>query len=214
MGGCCDRAGYDAKFDGGTARRAAARYRRQGLDKTTRRMVAFLSEQGLVDDATVLEIGGGVGDVQIELLRGGALRTTNLELSAAYDVAAHTLAAEAGVSRRMTRRIVDLAATPDAVESHDIVLMHRVVCCYPDYEALLTTAADHANRILIFSHPPRNWVSRTLFACENESRRRKGMTFRVFAHPPEAMEQVALRQGLVATYRHRGFPWRIVALSR
>src|SRR5262245_12635336 len=113
MGGCCDRAGYDAKFDRGTARRAAERFRRSGLDKTTGRMVAYLTEAGMVDGATVLEIGGGVGDVQIELLRAGALRTTNLELVTGYDDEARALAADAGTSDRMTRRIVDLAATPD-----------------------------------------------------------------------------------------------------
>ena len=45
---------------------------------------------------------------------------------------------------RMTRRQVDIAATPDRVEAHDIVVLHRVVCCYPDHERLLTAAADHA----------------------------------------------------------------------
>ena len=36
------------------------------------------------------------------------------------------------------------------------------MCCYPDYERLLTAAAEHARRLLVFSHPPRNVVSRTL----------------------------------------------------
>jgi hypothetical protein len=63
---------------------------------------------------------------------------------------------------RMTRSQVDIAATPGEVDTHDIVVLHRVVCCYPDYECLLTAAADHAKRLLVFSHPPRNWVTRTL----------------------------------------------------
>ena len=29
----------------------------------------------------------------------------------------------------------DLAADPDAVESADVVVLHRVVCCYPDTSA-------------------------------------------------------------------------------
>ena len=47
-------------------------------------MVGFLAERG-VEGATVLEIGGGIGDIQLELLRRGASRTTNLELVDAYD---------------------------------------------------------------------------------------------------------------------------------
>jgi len=40
------------------ARRVAKRYRKRGLDKTSKRIVAFLEWAG-VQDATVLEIGGG-----------------------------------------------------------------------------------------------------------------------------------------------------------
>ena len=46
---------------------------------------------------------------------------------------------------RMTRRQADIATMPDEAEAHDIVVLHRVVCCYPDYERLLTAAADHAS---------------------------------------------------------------------
>ena len=63
---------------------------------------------------------------------------------------------------RIERRIHDIAVAPDAIEPVDIVVLHRVVCCYPDYEKLLGAAADHARRALVFSHPPRNVVSRAL----------------------------------------------------
>ena len=90
---------------------------------------------------------------------------------------------------RMTRHQVDIAATPDVVEANDIVVMHRVVCCYPDYERLLTAAADHAKRLMVFSHPPRNWLSRTATWLENVSFRVMGKSFRTFAHPPAAMSR-------------------------
>jgi hypothetical protein len=47
-------------------------------------------------------------------------------------------------------RIHDLAADPGAVEPADLVVLHRVVCCYPDYERLLGAAADHARRGLVW----------------------------------------------------------------
>ena len=42
---------------------------------------------------------------------------------------------------RVDRRLLDIAAEPERVEPADIVVLHRVVCCYPDYERLLTAAA-------------------------------------------------------------------------
>jgi hypothetical protein len=85
MGGCCEPQGYDDIFGGRFSRHLAKRYRKRGLDKTAGRMVAFLAEHG-VEGASVLEIGGGVGDIQIELLRRGAARATNLELVDSYEV--------------------------------------------------------------------------------------------------------------------------------
>jgi hypothetical protein len=128
-------------------------------------------------------LGGGVGNIHLELLGQGASRTTNLELVDAYDTDATDLAERAGMRDRMTRRQVDIAATPEDVEAHDIVVLHRVVCCYPDYERLLTAAADHAKRLLVLSHPPRNWVTRTFTRLQRVGFRLMGKSFRIFAHP-------------------------------
>jgi len=176
-------------------------------------MVGYLAGRG-VDGASVLEIGGGVGDIQLELLGQGASRTTNLELVDAYDADATGLAESAGMGDRMTRRQVDIAANPDVVEAHDIVVLHRVVCCYPDYERLLTAAADHAKRLLVFSHPPRNWVSRTATSLQNLGFRVMGKAFRTFAHPPAAMVAVAEGRGMRTDYTYRGPVWQIVGLAR
>jgi magnesium-protoporphyrin O-methyltransferase len=176
-------------------------------------MVAFLAERG-VDGATVLEIGGGVGEIQLELLRRGASHATNLELVNAYDEAARELAAEAGMSARVSRRLLDIAATPDRVEPADIVVLHRVVCCYPDYERLLTAAADHARRLLVFSHPPGNTISRALLATQNALLQLSGRSFRAFAHPPQAMLEVLAGRGLRPAYRHAGPVWRVAGLER
>jgi 2-polyprenyl-3-methyl-5-hydroxy-6-metoxy-1,4-benzoquinol methylase len=212
MGGCCDPGVYDEKFGTGFSRYLARRYRKRGLDRTARRMVAFLTEHG-VEGASVLEIGGGVGDIQIELLRHGAARATNLELSDSYEPEARALAAEAGVADRMTRRQVDIAARPEEVDTHDIVVLHRVVCCYPDDQRLLGEAAAHARRLLVYSHPPRHVVSRALFATENLYRRVRRDPFRGHLHDPERMVAAAEGAGLRASYRHHGLVWHVVGLA-
>src|SRR5690242_6006037 len=132
---CCNASGCDRMFDDRFARRMANRYRRKGLDKTARRMVDLIAANGL-DGATVLEVGGGVGEIQIELLKRGASRATNLELSEAYESQAQQLLTDAELTDRVERRIVDIAASPQEVEPADVVVLHRVVCCYPDYAKL------------------------------------------------------------------------------
>jgi 2-polyprenyl-3-methyl-5-hydroxy-6-metoxy-1,4-benzoquinol methylase len=212
MSGCCPDDGYGDTFGSGFSRCVARRYRRRGLDATAARMVEFVVEQG-VDGASVLEIGGGVGGIQVELLRRGAARSTNLELVDSYEQDALALAQAAGVADRMTRRQLDIAVDPDAVEAYDVVLLHRVVCCYPDYQRLLGAAASHARRVLVFSHPPRNLVSRAMFGGENAVRRAQHNAFRAFVHDPDQLVAAAERGGMRTTYRHRGFAWQVVGLT-
>jgi 16S rRNA G966 N2-methylase RsmD len=176
-------------------------------------MVEFLQSRGL-DGASVLEVGGGIGEIQLELLKRGAERTVNLELSSAYEQEAARLAHDAGVEGRVERRLHDIAVEPAAIEPVDIVVLHRVVCCYPDYERLLAAAADHAGRLLVFSHPPRNLISRSLVAAQNVGFRLLRREFRTFAHPPPAMLAVLERHGLRPTFAHRGLPWQVVGLER
>lgn len=200
---------FGARF----ARRRASQYRRRGLDRIAQRMVEFITDRG-VDGASVLEIGGGVGEIQIELLRRGAASAVNLELVDAYDAAADSLLAEAGLSDRAERRVVDIAATPGDVEAADIVVLHRVVCCYPDYEALLSAAAAHTRRVLVFSHPPRNPGTRAVAATQRAIFHATRKSFRSFAHPPDAMLQVIRDYGLSGGPVHRGIAWHVEGLER
>jgi 16S rRNA G966 N2-methylase RsmD len=213
MAGCCNSRGCDQFFNPRFARRMAKRYRKRGLDRTARRMVDFLQSRGL-DGATVLEVGGGIGEIQLELLKRGAQRSINLELSPAYDREAAQLAREAGLEGRIERRHHDIAIDPAEVEPVDIVVLHRVVCCYPDYERLLAAAGNHAGRLLVFSHPPRNPISRAIVAAQNLGFRALRREFRTFAHPPPAMLAVLERHGLRPTFAHRGLPWQVAGLER
>ena len=76
-----------------------------------------------------------------------AREATNLEISRSYETQAAALLARSGMTDRVRRRFVDIATSPDEVEPADVVVLHRVVCCYPDYERLLSAAASHAKRL-------------------------------------------------------------------
>ena len=191
----------------------AKRYRKRGLDKTAERMVEFLEQRG-IDGATVLEVGGGVGEIQIELLKRGAAQAVSLELSSAYDTEADRLLREAGLEGRVERRLHDIASEPEGVAPADVVVLHRVVCCYPDYALLLGAAAEHARRLVVFSYPPRNAVSRLIIAAENLIFGFLRKEYRSFAHPPAAMLGVLGDRGFRSTFAHHGLMWQVTGLER
>jgi magnesium-protoporphyrin O-methyltransferase len=176
-------------------------------------MVTFLEGQGLTG-ATVLEIGGGVGELQLELLRRGAAHTTNLEMASTYETQAGRLLADAGLTDRAERRRLDIVEAPEQVEPADVVVLHRVVCCYDDYERLLSAAGSHARRALVFSHPPRNAATRAYMTVQNAVLRLMGKDYRGFTHPPEEMLRVLRDQGLHPAYLHRGPIWHLAGLTR
>ena len=176
-------------------------------------MVAFLDARG-VEGAAVLEIGGGVGEIGLELLKRGADGVVNLELSAAYEEEGRRLFREHGVEERATWRLHDIAADPDAIEPADIVVLHRVVCCYPDYRRLLGAAADHARRFVIFSYPPRNPVARLFIAGVNFVTRAFREEFRAFVHPPAAMVAVVEERGFRPVLTRRALVWQVAGFQR
>jgi magnesium-protoporphyrin O-methyltransferase len=209
---CCRPESYGAFFSEKAARRALRRYRRRGLDALSERMATVAREHG-VRGATLLEVGGGIGALEVELLRAGAEKATNVELSPEYEDAAAELAREHGVEKRIERRIGDFVSEAD-VPAADAVVLNRVVCCYPDYEALVGTAAERTRRLLVFSFPRERLLVRAAFGLMNLWLRLIRNDFRGFVHPARAMLEVAQRRGLNPVVRHRGFFWQLAALER
>lgn len=176
-------------------------------------MVGFLRDGG-IEGASVLEIGGGVGAIQLELLDAGAARATNLELSPLYEAEAGILAREHGVEGRIERRLGDVVAQPALAGEADAVVMHKVVCCYPDYDALVGSASERAKRYLVMSFPRPRALIRLGMGAVNLAARVLRWEYRTWVHPPEALVAAAERRGLALALESRSRIWQVAALER
>jgi magnesium-protoporphyrin O-methyltransferase len=210
VSGCCRPEGYERLFSAKQARLDARRYRKRGLGGTSQDLVELAGD---VSGATVLEVGGGVGAIELELLAAGADRATNVELSGEYEEEAATLLAEHGLSERVDRRVADFVEEP--VEPHDVVVMHRVVCCYPDVDRLVGTAAACARRRMLLTYP-REWPwTRAGVRAINFFMRLSGSDFRAFVHPVARMAAAARREGLALEGRKsQGLIWENAVYER
>jgi magnesium-protoporphyrin O-methyltransferase len=208
MSSCCAR-DYQRFFGGRMVRMDLRGYRKKGLPKSARALAAD------IDGDTVLDIGGGLGTLAIELLRHGASQATVVEISDGYDDAAAKLAAEHELGDRIERRIGDFVEEADLVEPHDAVLLHRVVCCYPDADALVTAAAAHTRRSLALTYPRRRPLTRFGFGLGNVWMRVTRCGFRAYVHPFEAISGPAERQGLELVRREpQGLIWENAVFER
>jgi len=210
---CCSATGYRWAFSEKRAWREARRYERRGLEPTSRRIVELLKLQG-VEGLTLLEVGGGVGAVQIELLKAGVTHAVSIELTPTYEKAAGELLRSAGLQDRVERKLMDFAPAADDVDAADIVIMNRVLCCYPDMPRLAGAAATHARQVLVLSFPRGTWWARCGLSIANFVLRMTRRGFQVFVYRPERILATAEDRGLKTTFDDEGIFWQVSALRR
>lgn len=162
----------------------------------------------------MLELGGGMGALHLELLRAGAARAVNVELSPEWEHTALELARDHRLEDRVERRVADAVEDADALADADVVVMNRVVCCYPDAEALMSVAAARARRILLVSFPRERALVRIWVGILNAWLAIRRVAFRSYVHPEREIEQAAERHGLQAASDRRGHIWRAVVFER
>ncbi len=213
MSDCCTPKGYRQIFSEKNAAGEARRYRRNGLDGTSKRIFDFIRERG-VEGKTLLEVGGGIGAIEIELLKAGMARAVNVELTPTYEAAAGELLVEAGLTDRVDRRLMDFAEAGASVGAADVVVMNRVICCYGDMHKLAVAAAERATGMLVMSFPNHRWWTRLGLTLANFAFRVIRMEFRIFLHPPVLILAAVEERGFKTWHNQVGLVWQVVALER
>jgi magnesium-protoporphyrin O-methyltransferase len=155
----------------------------------------------------VIDVGGGVGQIQAELLRRGAASGRVVELVPEYAEPATELATAVSVDDRSAFQLADLLAAPESVEAADVVVLRRVVCCTPDGPDLLAAAAGKTRRTLLASYPRDRMLVRAAVRLENLAFAVLRKRFRTFAHPPDELARAVARRGLTRTRLSRSFAW-------
>jgi SAM-dependent methyltransferase len=213
MPGSCCTTDYDAVFDARAAGRQLAAYRRSGPSGTTRRLVEAIRASG-TKDATVLDIGGGVGVIGLELLAAGADHVTGVDASQAYVTAAHEEAVRRGLGRRVTVHHGDFVELAEAFEAADIVTLDRVVCCYGDWPALVDASAAHALRLYGLAYPVDRWWTRAGVAFGNLCLRLMRRSFRGYVHPEREIDDRIRAAGFARRTHHRSWLWQTALYER
>ncbi len=214
MTNCCPHCqGADRFFDERVAQGDLRDYRRHGASGTTKRLLDALRAAG-VQGMSLLDIGGGVGVIQHELSAAGVSEITGVDASRAYLAMARQEAETRGYAAEARYVHGDFVALADQVEAADIVTLDRVVCCYPDMEALVSAAAAHANRYLGLVYPRDGWWMKIGVMLLNIFPRLRDDPFRSYIHPTAAVERVVAAGGLRKIYHHNGPIWQVEVFAR
>jgi 2-polyprenyl-3-methyl-5-hydroxy-6-metoxy-1,4-benzoquinol methylase len=210
---CSQCLGIERQFDDPTARRELRRYNRRGPPKSTRLLLDALRAEG-VTGRSFLDIGGGIGAIQHELMAAGAAGGTHADASPAYLEASRDEAERRGHGDRINYLEGDFVEVREDAPPADIVTLDRVLCCYPEMPALVDASAARARRLYAIVFPRERTMIRLGIALINLVQRIRRHPFRVFLHATEAVEARVRTHGLSKSFHATTFLWQVTVFSR
>ncbi|MEW6403095.1 MAG: class I SAM-dependent methyltransferase [Chloroflexota bacterium] len=210
---CCQCQGIEELFSESYVRKELAEYRRRGPEKTTRMLINALKSKG-VQGLNLLDIGGGVGAIQYEMLNAGAESAMDVEASSAYLAVARAEAERRGISDRISYQRGNFVALAPQVAAADIVTLDRVICCYDDMESLVSRSVEKARKFYGLVYPRDTWWVRLGLDIQNLFLRLTRRQYRSFVHPTKAVEALVTRSGFRRDFYRQTIVWQVVVYSR
>ena len=135
----------------------ARRFRRRGPEPVQCKLLAGLAAAG-IDGASVLEVGCGTGYLHRRLLADGAAYAVGIDVAGGMIAHAEAATRKAGLTERVTLLTGDAVQRAAELDPAELVLLDKVLCCYPDISPLLTTALTRCQRLLAVVIPRPNLV--------------------------------------------------------
>lgn len=211
MSSCCT-SGLDEIFDNKFAERDARHYRKRGLPPRSRKLLSAIESVADIRDRSVLEGGVGAGAFVVELLRRGAARAIAVDAVDAQLASTKHLAREYNVDDRMDLVLGDFAQTD--LPRADVVVLDRVVCCYPEWEPLLRRATGCARHAIALTYPRDTRGFRVVHKLMDLWLLITRSEFRFHIHPIPRMQQLLRDAGFELRVVGRYYWWEILVAER
>lgn len=208
---CCQVT--DSAFSEDEAKANLKDYRRRGPANQTKLILEAVRSLRL-KNATLLDIGGGVGAIYNELLKDMAREAIHVDASSAYLKAAKEEAARQGHGEQVQFIHADFTDVAADLPQVDVVTLDRVVCCYPNFRELLNAAASKSRTAIAMTYPREVWWTRLAMALMNLYQRIVKDPFRAFVHPVAEMESVLNHAGMKKISTRRLFVWEMALYQR
>jgi 2-polyprenyl-3-methyl-5-hydroxy-6-metoxy-1,4-benzoquinol methylase/uncharacterized membrane protein len=196
------------------ARKAASElrsYRNKGPIPSTKILIDALKTEG-VEGASVIDIGGGIGAVQHELLAAAAAHVTSVDASDAYIQTAREESERQGLTGRVTYYHGDFLELAETIPPADIVTLDRVINVYPDWKRLIAISAGRARHLYGLVFPRDTLPVRTVVRIMNF------LVWRGPVHasvrPPEEIDRLVSEAGLVRHFSRTSGPWQVAVYRR
>jgi SAM-dependent methyltransferase len=188
-------------------------YKKHGLEKVQRYLLDGLRGE-LPNNSIVLDIGCGVGALHLALLKEGAARAVGVEISDGMLEKARAHASALGFSDKTAYVQGDFVERSPEVPESDVAMLDKVVCCYPDLEALLAASTNKARHLLAITHPRNNVFAALLFKSHIACARLFKLSFHPFWHNWRMMHRTISSHGFQLIHARSTILWQALVYRR
>jgi 2-polyprenyl-3-methyl-5-hydroxy-6-metoxy-1,4-benzoquinol methylase len=213
MSCCCPEANSASRLFSFFARSYRKRYAKKGFEKSQKQLVEGLRQAGL-EGGTLLEIGSGVGYLHQTLLEQGAVSAVGVDLSPKMIAEAVAAAKEKGLSDRAEYVQDDFVNIAETLNTADVTILDKVVCCYPDADALVHKSLEHTSRVYALTYPRDRWFVRLGSKIGAVIFWTLRMDFRNYIHSPARLEQWIEDAGFRKEYENQTIGWQTQVFVR
>ena len=203
---CCPHSQSASKFFSLFAKSYRRRFNKKGFERSQRQLISGINKAGK-DDKSLLEIGCGVGYLHQMLVEQGAKSALGVELSANMIIEAKGWARQRGLDKQLSYLEGDFIDLAEDINSMDMVIMDKVICCYPDAERLVQHSLEKCKQSIAVSYPRKTWYTRLGVQISATILKLFGSNFRPYIHDPELIETWILQQGFKKIFQDQTTVW-------
>ena len=206
MSCCCPHSKSGGRLFSFFARSYRRRFTKKGFEPSQEQLIQGLEQAGFVN-ATLLEVGSGVGYMHQVLLEQGAKSAVGIDLAPDMLKEAQQWAEEKGLMDRVQYIQGDFIELLDQVEAAEVTILDKVVCCYPHAELLVNSSTKKTKRVYALTYPRNRWFIRSAIEVMAFFLKLIGSDFRAFVHSPDDIERWITEAGFKKTYQDQTFIW-------
>lgn len=206
MSYCCPHSQSAGRLFSRFARNYKKRFKKRGFEPSQKQLIAGLEQVGY-QEATLLEIGSGVGHLHQSLLERGAKSAQGIDLAPKMLEEATAWAEERGLAHRTKYIVGDFVDLTDQVAAADVTVLDKVVCCYPDADALVHKSLDKTKRVYALTYPRGRWFIHFGAAVGAFIMWLFRSDFRAYVHDPAMIEAWITAKGFNKRYEAKTSIW-------
>ena len=210
---CCNYRDYDNAFNLKLAQKELQDYKETGLKKSSQPLMEVLQYLPMANKS-LLDIGGGVGAITFELFKKDISHATHVDISSASVDTFREELNRRSLSTKVNSLNGDFVTLSEQIPNADLVVLDKVLCCYRDFEELVSKSVDKANHWYVFSIPRTRLRERVYFFFDGILNRIKGEYIPLYFHPVDAIEKMVATAGFDKKQEKLDGKWRIFVFQK